>query len=177
MIETIDSEALIREESKFEPSEKYSGEVLLMLDFDGVVHSLFSYYDNHGLFDRLHYVEAILREMPNVKVVISSSWARKYDLVTLKKRFAEDVRKQVAYAITKQSNNRHNDVKNFLQSYGLHYPWIAVDDMAKYNDTDPVVWTDWRTGLTDQTAKILKKALQSPLEYKEFRDDKKKATS
>ena len=175
MIETIDSEALIREESKFNPTQTYTGEVLLMLDFDGVVHSLFSHYEAKGLFDKLHYIEAILREMPNVKVAISSTWATKYNLTSLKKRFAEDVRKQVAYAIAKQSNNRHNDVKNFLQSYGLHFPWIAVDDMAKYNENDPVVWTDWRTGLTDETAKILKKALQSPMEYKEFKDDKTKA--
>jgi len=168
IVEALDNTSLIKAESKFSYKKEYTDPVLLFLDFDGVLHSLFAEYENTGLFCKAHYIDTLLRERPNVAVIISSSWAKNHTLEELRAPFSVDVRNRIVGSITNQSSNRHDDVIRYIEENDYSYPWIAVDDIALYHTDDPVVWSDWRTGLTSKTYLALKNAVSSPIEYAEF---------
>lgn len=169
IIHRIDVEREIENEKKFDPTATYSGGVILFLDFDGVLHSYEAYYTKKNMFNKLPLLLKVLDKVPNAKVVVSSSWAKKRRLEELKLFFPDKYRNRIVGAIHSQTDYRHADVKNYIKERGILDPWIAVDDMALYEPTDPVVWTDWSTGLTDETANVLMNALKSPIEFKEFR--------
>lgn len=163
-----DVEEKIKEEQEFEPTTIYSGRVLLFLDFDGVLHSYQSYYSGKNLFEKLPLFLDILKKVANDEIVISSSWAKKRTTETLRQYFPKSFENRVIGGIHKQTDNRGNDIKKYMKDRGESGPWIALDDMAVFNENDPIVWTDWATGLTEDTASVLRKALQSPIEFKKF---------
>jgi len=169
LILRADAEAAIAKEKKFEPTMTYRGRVLLFLDFDGVLHSYISYYNGINQFEKMPFLVNILKKLPNVQVVVSSAWAKKRTLDTLRQFFPDAIKERIIGGVYKQTDNRGNDVKTYMKNHGEVGPWIAVDDMAIFDPTDPVVWTDWSTGLTEETANVLMKALKSPIEFADFR--------
>jgi hypothetical protein len=166
---TEDIRAHIERQRNFVPSEKYEGRVLLFLDFDGVLHNYTNGYTGTDQFSNRHFVEDILRRHQNISVVVSSSWAKSIELGLLMKFFSEDVRSRFVGSIRFHTDSRREDVLKYLQTRGeTDTLWVAVDDMAFYEDSDPIVWTNHRTGLTETTALTLERALTSPIEYKDF---------
>lgn len=152
--------------------EEYTGTVYLFLDFDGVLHSFESYYTKKNLFNKKYLLEDIMKAMPNVKIVVSSSWAKRYTLNELKLHFDESIRDNIVGSIKKQSDNRHDDVLEYINTRGIQAePWVALDDMAVYDKSDPIVRTDWRVGLTPEVCSLLKKALKYPIHYKNFKEN------
>lgn len=157
------------EQSNFTPKETYGDRVLLFLDFDGVLHPYESGHTRIDMFGKLSLLEWILRDLTNVEVVVSSSWGKNHSLSELKECFSPDVRSRVIGSIKQHTDSRRADVLKYLQTRGeIDAIWIAVDDMAFYEPTDPIVWTNHKTGLTTITATTLRNALTSPLEFKEF---------
>ena len=71
--------------------------MILLLDFDGVLHPEGEdHFLNGGSdFCFLPRLEALLREFPHVKIVISSSWREQLLYKTLLKPFSSDIRARV----------------------------------------------------------------------------------
>ena len=167
MIITLDS---IKINNVFEPTEIYRGRILLFLDFDGVLHPFEQGFKRKEIFTCNHFLEKILRELSNVEVVISSNWSKTCTLNILRQKFSEDLRHRFIGVLHSHSNNRSDDVRKYMADHGeIDVPWIAVDDLAAFDDADPVVRSPYKTGMTEDTYKALKNALLSPIEYQESR--------
>jgi len=71
--------------------------VILFLDFDGVLHPEGEDHILNGGIDFcfLPRLEALLREFPHVKIVISSSWREQLRYETLLKPFSSDIRARI----------------------------------------------------------------------------------
>lgn len=65
--------------------------MFLFLDFDGVLHPEPLYGDGE-LFCRLPLLEALLREFPEVSIVVSSTWRDTRTVEELRKLFSADTR-------------------------------------------------------------------------------------
>ncbi|MFN7152404.1 MAG: HAD domain-containing protein [Acidovorax sp.] len=65
----------------------------LFLDFDGVTHPLHCHESKH--FSCLPGIESALRKMPEIEVVISSTWRLQYSLTELRSRFSSDIADRV----------------------------------------------------------------------------------
>ena len=159
-------------QDSFEPKSKFYGNVLLFLDFDGVLHPL-------GLnkkldFNKVFYIEQLLEEFPNVSIVISSSWADTHSLDELKKLLPSISKSIIGKVKEINRYNRDICIKAWLGNTSLcrYYPWVAVDDAAFFEKDSPVVWCDSLTGLTEESFNVLKRAISSPYEYKQHCLDK-----
>ena len=70
-----------------------TGELILFLDFDGVLHSD---WDRPPVpFSQLSLLEQVLREHLHVNVVLSTSWRETDPLDALREPFSEDIRARV----------------------------------------------------------------------------------
>ena len=106
---------------------------ILLLDFDGVLHA-----DGDALFSKLDSLEKYLLNMPNVDIVISSSWRESYFFDELKKFFPVNLQGRII-GITPTSNGsferggRQREIEAFLDAAALNESnssWIALDDMG-----------------------------------------------
>lgn len=70
----------------------------VFLDFDGVTHAFFPRGDasdsKNAHFAWLPRIEAVVREFPQVKIVISSSWRESHSLDELRRHFTPDIRER-----------------------------------------------------------------------------------
>jgi hypothetical protein len=166
MIITLDELSNKVKNQKFKATKVTIDQMFLFLDFDGVLHPYKSFHTREGLFAKKFFIEELLRTYDKVSVVVSSSWGKHYDLNELKAYFSEDVRHRFIGYISNHSDNRGLDIYKWLISHGeVDTPWVAVDDMAYFDDGSPVVWTDSRTGLTTETANMLEEVIKDPDEF------------
>lgn len=110
--------------------------VILFLDFDGVLHPHGDCSQAWDLFRSLPLLEALLREFPSVRIVISSSW-RTDGLPSLKKHFSDDIAARIvgATAPTRRDADgyapaeREQEIIAWLQANGgINQAWVALDD-------------------------------------------------
>lgn len=104
--------------------------MIIFLDFDGVLHPAPS--GEHGLFCHLDRFEAVLREFPFVKVVISSSWREGYPEDIVIGIFSEDIQRRIL-GITPLGDGvppfpRHAEIQAWLSETAYRGSWIALDD-------------------------------------------------
>ena len=59
--------------------------MILFLDFDGVTHP--EPYDQDAAFQQLPFIEAVVRDMVGVEIVVSSSWRESHSLEELREFF------------------------------------------------------------------------------------------
>jgi len=122
----------------------------LFLDFDGVCHPGFPRDDRtdeqNRHFSCLPRIEAVLREHPDVLVVISSDWRVNYSLEELRQRFSEDLRSRVVGTTMKAKPSwehglRQKQVEAYLRDAGhAEARWIALDDYAdNFEEGAPLV--------------------------------------
>jgi len=112
--------------------------VILFIDFDGVLHPEGEDYILNGgaKFCFLPRLEALLREFPLVKIVISSSWREHLLNKTLLKPFSSDIRTCIVGAIPPSGfglqppyRNREKEILDWLQLHdAVDEPWVALDD-------------------------------------------------
>ena len=124
-------------------------------------------------FDRtcLHNFENVLREHPDVFVVISSSWRELFSLDTILPLFSPDVAKRIVgftpFLDPKHLHQfqyiRYQEVLDFLQQHNaLRDRWVAVDDIPEHYPPDaPVVVTDANSGFDESAAIALELYLLS----------------
>jgi len=107
---------------------------ILFLDFDGVLHPWVSHRDDHFFY--LPRLEAVLRDYPEVKIVISSDWRFTHTLERLKTKFSPDIADRVigqTPSLTRHTVNesglRRREARAFLKANKLsRASWLALDD-------------------------------------------------
>ena len=115
--------------------------MILFLDFDGVLHPNGCWRDRH--FEYLPNLEQVLRDLPAVQVVISSTWRHAESLDQLRSRFSPDVRHRIV-GVTPSWRDlggthqaaRQRECEAWLASQlaSRATAWLAVDDTAAYFD-------------------------------------------
>ena len=144
-------------------AENHSGPgilpVYVFLDFDGVTHPWSQAED----FRCLPVLEAVLRDYPETRVVISSDWRTLFSLPKLVARFSEDIRPRVidvAPTIFPRTPNelyglREREARQWLAAKAPTAEWLAVDDAPGNWPTRPrLVLTDFKQGFTDEDAPL-----------------------
>jgi hypothetical protein len=113
---------------------------VLFIDFDGVMHPELCHESSY--FIHRDNFEAVIREFPNIEIVISSTWRHNRSLPTLKALFSEDIATQVVdttpmYAQlecvpeTLVGYEREAECRAWLRQNGRDFQnWLALDDRA-----------------------------------------------
>ena len=113
--------------------------IILFLDFDGVLHPYAPWPHDETVraqyFNHLPRFEAVLRDFPEVHIVIASDWRLHHTLDELRTFFSEDIRKRIrgTTALERLSGNATGDRQLQVERYlSVHHltgtRWIAVDD-------------------------------------------------
>lgn len=113
--------------------------VVLFLDFDGVLHSLDS--RTGELFACRPLLEEVLREFPEVRIVISSSWREIHPLEDLRSRFSDDIRARIVgttpiLPFRDDVPHRQRECLAWLRANAPDAPWLAIDDVAALFEAD-----------------------------------------
>jgi len=144
----------------------------LFLDFDGVLHPQYEGVTTPAeqLFCHLPRFESLMRDFPNVEIVISSTWRYRFTLNQLRARFSPDIAARVI-DVTPQTDTdeyrptrREQEILEWLAATGNESaPWIALDDAVWqfHRHRDRVVACTWYVGLDERAAVKLRNALAS----------------
>lgn len=112
--------------------------MILFLDFDGVLR-----LEGEGHLPKdgtdfcfLPSLEALMREFPHVRIVISSSWRERLAFEALTAPFAEDIRTRILGVTPPRGSgashsfaHREGEILGWLQAHGApDEPWVALDD-------------------------------------------------
>ena len=146
------------------PHATDAGELILFLDFDGVLHS--DWDRPPTLFSQLPLLEQVLREHLHVNIVLSTSWRETDPLEALREPFSDDVRVRVIGAtpvlnpITRaryphplSKAERQSECEAWLVEHRTPaHPWIAIDDRHWWFEPDcsRLLITAQKTGLIEE---------------------------
>ena len=122
------------------------GELLLYLDYDGVLHhenclwhpnigAYLSASEGYVLFQHLKLLEQLLAPYPQVKIVLSTSWVLKYSCSKAAKNLMPALRSRVIGA-TFNSNMRKHEFSALPRGLQVWFDvikrqprdWLAIDD-------------------------------------------------
>lgn len=116
--------------------------MLIFIDFDGVLHPTPCFQDN--VLCRLENLELVLREFPEIELVISSSWRDHYSLPELCDMFSPDIDARVV-SVTPSikttppgwmppdatAYERQFEIEHWLgQNRPQGTKWLAIDDQS-----------------------------------------------
>lgn len=112
--------------------------MILFLDFDGVLHPE-PCYDDAQLFCRLPLLENLLRGLPDIDLVISSTWRDRRTLEELQALFSADIGRRVIGMTPSWKDlpelfetigyQRHTEIEGWLRQSGKAWEqWVAIDD-------------------------------------------------
>lgn len=111
--------------------------MILFLDFDGVLHPIPC--KNADLLCHIPRLEKVLRDYPQVQIVISSLWRCEQPIEQLCGWFSEDIRPRVI-GITPfisecdertgfiLAQTRHAEILEWIEQNKYGGPWVALDD-------------------------------------------------
>ncbi len=115
--------------------------MILFLDFDGVTHPVFQKRelsdDENQLFSYLPRLEGVLRDFPNIKIVIASSWRENRPWKNIIGIFSPDISARIigATPILKvkeppyPKHPRYEEILSFLSRNNFATAqWVALDD-------------------------------------------------
>ena len=109
--------------------------MLLFLDFDGVLHP---YTRPAGALVHVPALERVLRDFPDVDIVISSAWREAHTLEQLRAFFSEDIAQRIV-GVTPQLDSwkhpfiREAEIHTWLRNAGrASENWVALDDIAPF---------------------------------------------
>lgn len=152
--------------------------MIIFLDFDGVLHDIGC--ASKDLFRHASRFSAVLRDHPDIEVVVSSAWREDVDDVAeLAKHFPEDLRHRfigltAIKGITAEPRQRERECWQWLRAHGReHERWIAVDDWPdNFGPNLPgagaALFTDPSTGLDDEAVAILRAMIAAPTSGTQF---------
>lgn len=134
------------------------GELLLYLDFDGVLHHenvlwhpMIGPYvsgapDGYVLFQHAELLEQMLKPYPQVRIVLSTSWVRRYGRARSAKQLQPNLREKVVGATFRPNM----DEQDFLSSSRGTQVWRDVEKRQPKGwlalDDDGAQWPEWCLG-------------------------------
>ena len=141
--------------------------MILFLDFDGVMHPL----NQTNLFCREGSLARVLRDFPEVEVVISSSWRETHTLKNMLTFFLTDLRSRIVGVTpvielrdtADVSGVRLREINQYLAvTDNQHRRWVALDDAAVLLSPDcaELVLCDGNLGFGESEEQILRDRLQ-----------------
>lgn len=118
---------------------------VIFLDFDGVLHSHSG--PTCALFYFLPRLEAVLRDYPDARVVISSSWGERRSVEELRAFFSPDIQPRIVdkvrTGLTRMYGNgeRADACRRFCRRHKLRAgDWLAIDDNSKlFQPSTPLI--------------------------------------
>jgi len=130
---------------------------VLFLDIDGVLRRRGAplYRLEAPLRDAF---EALVRDLPEVQTVISSTWREGFSLAEIREHFSPDVAERIVgttpIASVREGHSRHREVLAYLKRRGLEREtWVAIeDDPEHFPASAPVVLVDPDMGFDAGTA-------------------------
>lgn len=114
--------------------------MILFLDIDGVLHPFFPRADlpdeENQYFSYLPRLETVIREFPELQIVISSDWRNSHSLDELREFFAADIRSRIVGVTPKLERGagdwtgcrEHEAMAYFAASHDKSTLWLALDD-------------------------------------------------
>jgi len=131
---------------------------LLFLDIDGVLHA-----DHEQQLARLPVLEQYLVQMPDVRIVISSTWREDFSLAELQELFSPACQHQIIdvtpiLSIGYDQGGRQREIEQFLQHpVWSGSAWLALDDWRSFFDADcsQLLWIDPATGFQPEHGEAL----------------------
>jgi hypothetical protein len=131
--------------------------MLLFLDFDGVLHPVLGPLEMHVC--RLSVLESVLRQAPQVRIVISSTWRLFFGMSELRAVVSADIAARIVGATPPPDDEpRHAEIMRYLKQHATHATeWVAVDDAVEEfpRGCPYLIRCDARSGLTDTVAREL----------------------
>jgi hypothetical protein len=120
---------------------------IVFLDFDGVLHPYAPWPHDEVVqaryFAFLPRFERVIRDFPNVRIVVASDWRLHHTFQALREFFSPDIRARVigTTALERPTSDapgqRQLQAEQFLRDRGLlGTPWIAVDDTSTNYEPD-----------------------------------------
>jgi hypothetical protein len=106
--------------------------MILFLDFDGVLHGW-----SHAAFHQVPRINALLRDFPDLDVVVTSSWRHSESLDELAAHFDPALRPRFV-GITPtcrgaEAHTRYHEILDYLDTHALgRDQWYALDDCAAF---------------------------------------------
>ena len=140
--------------------------ILLFLDFDGVLHPLYSPIDKH--FTNLKFFEESIRQYSNISIVISSSWRHHHTMDEIQAFFAVDIQRRIIdstrHVEISKATNRYDEIIDYLKHMNqTQCYWIAIDDARSEfpEDLRNVVFCKPNLGFDEEAAKLLHQIILS----------------
>lgn len=115
--------------------------LILFLDFDGVLHPLLASPSEQ--FCCMPRLESVLRDFPEILVVVASTWRLTRSLNQLRDLFPVEIRERVV-GLTPHDDYpdrpgcREREALAWLEGYDSKAQWLALDDYA------PAYFSLWR---------------------------------
>lgn len=137
--------------------ERAPGRAVVMLDIDGVLHPYQS-----GSLALLPRFEDWLESVPDVDVIISSSWRESHSLSQLKRYFREPLRNRIIGTTPLfYGESRLSEILYMVRLYQISC-WAAIDDDGReFNNDNHLVLTQTAEGLTESHIEQLSALLRS----------------
>lgn len=121
---------------------------VLFLDFDGVLSKGLT-----GDFRHRNLLEAWLRNIPDIRVVISSSWRLDRPLEAIRLHFSRDIQRRVIGAtphLPSERLQRQAEILTWREQVGHEGPFAVIDDSIElFEIAWPFVVITTRHGLED----------------------------
>ena len=143
--------------------------MIIFLDFDGVLHP--EPCREEQFFCHLPKLEALLREFPDVQIVVSSSWRNDRTLDELRSFFSLDIAAKIIgctpyyrdlpelVELIGVTYTRQAEVEGWLRAFGRPWEkWVALDDRAYWFKPflPNLIKCDANMGITDEVLSTLK---------------------
>ena len=143
--------------------------VVIFLEFDGVLHSMPSW--EHEVFEHMPVLADVLRQFPELEIVISSSWREHHRLDALREFFPEDIQHLVVGVTpilsrgdTSIPAERQREIEAWLQAFRpAGPPWVAIDDWAEGFEPNcqSLLLTHSKRGFQASDAEMLKAMIKT----------------
>lgn len=132
--------------------------LLLFLDIDGVLHA-----EHEQQLARLPLFEHYLKQLPDVRIVISSTWREDFNLAELRALFSPTLQTQIIdvtpiLSMGYDQGGRQREIEQFLQQPAWQGSrWLALDDWRSFFDDDcpQLLWIDPNTGFQPEHGEAL----------------------